>query len=79
MNIVRGLALDLAAWYAVPLVFLWIYLHSYMAPVDAVAPHLRLVLAPLVALAVLRLILAAFAGPRRRGSPLRWSRPRSFG
>jgi hypothetical protein len=64
MKMVRALALDLAAWYAVPAAFLWIYVHGYMAPAEAVAPHLRIMLVPLVALAVLRLILAAFAPPR---------------
>jgi glucan phosphoethanolaminetransferase (alkaline phosphatase superfamily) len=64
MKILRGVALDLAAWYAAPAVFLWIYLHRYMAPADALAPHLRVVLTPLVALALLRLILAAFASPK---------------
>lgn len=64
----RGLALDLVAWWAMPAVFLYLYLTRYLAPADAVAPHLRAVLLPLAAVQLLRLLLGA---ARMRPAPAR--------
>jgi glucan phosphoethanolaminetransferase (alkaline phosphatase superfamily) len=61
-RLARRLALDLALWYCVPAAFLFVYVERYFAPADAVAPHLRFLLMPLLALALFRLIVAAAAG-----------------
>ncbi|HYL87554.1 MAG TPA: sulfatase-like hydrolase/transferase [Burkholderiales bacterium] len=57
---IGALLLDLAAWCALPAAFLTLYVRNFLEPVDAVVPHLRLVLALFVAFALLRLLLWRF-------------------
>ena len=60
----RRVALDVAAWYAAPAVFLALYVGRELAPVESVAPHLRIVAVALVALWMVRLATAASLGAR---------------
>jgi glucan phosphoethanolaminetransferase (alkaline phosphatase superfamily) len=62
--VLRRLALDVAAWYAAPAVFLAIYIGHELAPLTSLAPHLRIVAVPLVALWTVRLVIAASLGSR---------------
>ena len=55
----RGLAADLAAWFCIPAAFLAVCVGRHLLPAEAVAPHLRLLLLPLLGLTLLRLVLAA--------------------
>ena len=60
----RWLALDIAAWYAAPAVFLALYVGRDLAPMTSIAPHLRIVALPLVALWLVRIVVAASLGAR---------------
>ena len=60
----RRFALEAAAWYAAPAVFLAIYVGHELAPASSIAPHLRVVALPLIGLWIARLALAAALGPR---------------
>ncbi len=60
----RRLALEAAAWYAAPAVFLAIYVGHELAPASSIAPHLRVVALPLIGLWIARLALAAALGAR---------------
>jgi glucan phosphoethanolaminetransferase (alkaline phosphatase superfamily) len=62
--VLRRVALDVAAWYAAPAVFLALYVGRELAPVESVAPHLRIVAVALVALWMVRLATAASLGAR---------------
>jgi glucan phosphoethanolaminetransferase (alkaline phosphatase superfamily) len=53
--LVRALALDVLAWYCIPAVFLSVCVTRHFLPAEAVAPHLRVLLMPLLALALFRL------------------------
>lgn len=61
MHLVRRLALDAAAWYVLPAAFLFVCVSWHFLPAEAVAPHLRVVLLPLLALGLFRLIVPARA------------------
>lgn len=53
-----GVLLDLLAWYAMPAVFLFLYVGRHYLPAEAIVPHLRVVLLTLIALVTFRLGLA---------------------
>jgi hypothetical protein len=53
------LGLDLLLWCSAPAAFLLAYVHGHGAPLEAVPPHLRLVLSLLLGLALVRVVLAA--------------------
>lgn len=57
--LLRGLAADLAAWFCFPAVFLAVCVGRDLLPAEAVAPHLRLLLVPLLGFTLARLLLAA--------------------
>jgi glucan phosphoethanolaminetransferase (alkaline phosphatase superfamily) len=57
--LLRGLALDLLAWCCMPAAFLFVCVSRHLLPAEAVIPHLRLVMLPLLGLALLRLMLSA--------------------
>ena len=67
MRALGAFLLDLVAWFALPAAFLALYTRQFFEPAAAVLPHLRLVLALFLALALLRLLLsrAATAGAAR--------------
>jgi len=62
--VLRRLALDVAAWYAAPAVFLALYVGWELAPAASIAPHLRILAVPLVAFWIVRLATAASLGSR---------------
>jgi glucan phosphoethanolaminetransferase (alkaline phosphatase superfamily) len=55
----RRFALDLVAWCCIPAAFLFVCVSRHLLPAEAVIPHLRFVMLPLLALELLRLILSA--------------------
>jgi len=57
--LLRGLAADLVAWFCIPAAFLAACVGRQLLPAEAVAPHLRLLLIPLLGFTLLRLLLAA--------------------
>jgi len=62
--VLRRLALEATAWYTAPALFLAIYVGHELAPAASIAPHLRVVAVPLIALWMARLALAAAFGAR---------------
>jgi glucan phosphoethanolaminetransferase (alkaline phosphatase superfamily) len=59
MRIAGRLALDVAAWYLLPAAFLALAVAWRFLPAEAVAPHLRVMLMPLLALFLFRLAVAS--------------------
>jgi arylsulfatase A-like enzyme len=53
-----GFAMDSIFWLCMPAVFLFVCIDGHLLPADAVAPHLRIVISLLLALAVFRLTLS---------------------
>ena len=58
-----ALALDLVLACCLPAAFLFAYVHYFFAPTHAVPAHLRLLVLPFVAFALLRLVVARTAPP----------------
>jgi glucan phosphoethanolaminetransferase (alkaline phosphatase superfamily) len=52
------LGLEAALWLCLPAAFLLVYVNRHFAPREAVLPHLRLVMLALLALALVRILLA---------------------
>jgi len=55
---IRCFAVDLALWFVVPCAFLLAYVLGYSEPSSSIAPHLELAGMPLLALFLIRLVLA---------------------
>ncbi len=53
-----GVVVDVLAWYAMPAVFLFLYVGRHYLPAEAIVPHLRVVCLTLLALVTFRLGLA---------------------
>ena len=64
MRALAAFLIELIAWFALPAAFLALYTRQFFEPAAAVLPHLRLVLALFVALALLRLLLSRTAPGR---------------
>jgi glucan phosphoethanolaminetransferase (alkaline phosphatase superfamily) len=60
----RRVALDVAIWLAAPAITLILYIERYLAPADAVLPHVRLVFVPFFGLTAARLLAAATLSAR---------------
>jgi hypothetical protein len=61
----RGVAVDLAFWYCLPLVFLVVYVGVLGQPASAVLPHLLAMALPFVVQAMLRLVLSRWVSHAR--------------
>jgi glucan phosphoethanolaminetransferase (alkaline phosphatase superfamily) len=54
-----AIAVELVAWYCAPALFLFACVSRGLLPAEAIAPHLRAVLLPLLAFILFRLVVAA--------------------
>ena len=57
VTVLLRFALDAVIFVSLAAIFLFVYIHRYAAPVEAVLPHLRLVAALILGIAVIRLAL----------------------
>src|SRR4051812_15464292 len=57
-GLLRGVAIDTAVWYFLPLVFLAIYVVVLRQPASAVLPHVLAVALPFLLQVMLRLVLS---------------------
>ncbi len=58
-RVVRGMIADVVAWYCMPALFLLACVSRSFLPAEAVVPHLRVVLVPLLGLVLFRLVVPA--------------------
>jgi len=58
--VVRRLALDVALWYCIPILFITAYVRIFAQPAAAVLPHLLAVALPLLMILLARLLLSRF-------------------
>lgn len=62
---IRCVALDIGLWFFIPCAFLLVYVFAYSEPTAAIAPHLELVSLPLLAIFLVRLVLARSSASHR--------------
>lgn len=62
---IRCVALDIGLWFFIPCAFLLVYVLAYSEPTAAIAPHLELVSLPLLAIFLVRLVLARSSASHR--------------
>lgn len=57
--LLRGLAMDVVAWYCMPAAFLFVSVDRHLLPADAIGPHLRVVGLLFLGLVLFRLVFSS--------------------